>query len=377
MRIGFDIRPFLREETGVGVYFKNLLFSLSDIDPENKYYLFTSSWKDRFQAYKIPSFSKMQFRDFQFPVRVMNFLWYKMGWPHLDFFFRTRLDLTHSPTPLLLPSRGKKIVTVYDLFFMDRPHEANKEARQNFRHKIAGALQRADGIVTISRFTKNHLLERFHLDPAKIKVVYLGLDRTFWKTATRPEQNSVLTHFKLPSQFLLFVGALERRKNLVTLLKAFKTVRRRHNKLHLVLAGRKGEDTKNILRTIQELKIERRVKLTGYCSEQELRSLYSAAALFVFPSFHEGFGLPMVEAMACSVPVAASRISAIPEIGQNAVDYFDPGNPEDMARSIMTVLEDTTLRKSLISRGKKRSAEFSWRTTAEQTLSFYQKVMEQ
>jgi len=376
MRIGFDIRPFLKEETGVGVYFKNLLFSLSDLDPENEYCLFTSSWKDRFQTDKIPSFSKMRFRDFRFPVKALNFFWYKFGWPHLDSFFQTKLDLTHSPTPLLLPSKGKNIVTVYDLFFMDQPHIAVREARQDFRKKITGALQKADGIITISQFTKKRLLERFSLDPGKVKVIYLGLDRKFWLSGTQTVQNSAQTPFKLPSSFLLFVGALERRKNITALLKAFQAVRSHHKGLHLVLAGRKGEDTENILRTIQELKIAPWVKLTGYCTDDELRSLYHSASLFVFPSLHEGFGLPLIEAMACGLPVTASRTSAVSEIGQNAVNYFDPDNPDDIAHCILTVLEDTALRKSLISTGKKRSAEFSWGKTAEETLRFYHKVME-
>ena len=119
MRIGFDVRPFLKEETGIGIYFKNLLFSLSQIDQDNEYYLFSSSFKDRFLTHKIPPFSRMRFRDFPIPVKAVSFFWNKLGWPPLDYFFKTGLDLTHSPSPLILPTKGKKVITVYDLFFMD------------------------------------------------------------------------------------------------------------------------------------------------------------------------------------------------------------------------------------------------------------------
>src|SRR4030042_1056628 len=121
MRIGFDLRSFLKEETGVGVYFRNLLRELAAVDRENEYFLFSSSWKDRFPPERLPGFARQRFRDFRLPVRLVNFLWYRIGWPTLDSFFRARLDLTHSPVPLHLPTRGRKVITVCDLFFLEPP----------------------------------------------------------------------------------------------------------------------------------------------------------------------------------------------------------------------------------------------------------------
>ena len=132
MRIGVDVRPFLSRETGVGTYLKNLLFQLARIDEANEYCLFSSSWKERFPVEKIPSFAKSRFRDLRIPVRTVNFLWYRLGRPSLDSNFGTKLDLTHAPTPLALPTGGKKIVTVYDPFFLDQPGKADRQARDVF-----------------------------------------------------------------------------------------------------------------------------------------------------------------------------------------------------------------------------------------------------
>ena len=179
MRLGFDLRPFLREETGVGTYLKNLLFHLSGIDTANEYFLFSASWKDRFPGEKIPPFARMKFHDLRIPVKFLNSLWQKRRSPPLDLFFRTRLDLAHSATPLILPTRGKKVITVHDLFFMDFPQMAGEEAGGTFFRLAAASFRDADGIVTSSHSTKIELIARFALEERKVTVVYPGLDRRF------------------------------------------------------------------------------------------------------------------------------------------------------------------------------------------------------
>jgi len=370
MRIGFDLRPFLKEETGVGIYFKNLLFELAQIDHSNEYFLFSSSWKDRFLLEKIPSFEKMEFRDFHLPVKAVNFFWYKIGWPSLDFFFKTDLDLTHSPTPLLLPTKGKKIVTVYDLFFMDFPDQTDRETRKNFLKKTKKALEKADGIITISKFTKNALLERFNLEEEKVKVIYLGFDQKFRGDISPEELEKIRQKLGLPS-FILFVGALEPRKNIGNLIEAFKIIHGEYKKIFLVLVGRKGQDYNRVIEKIAQNGLEQWVKLPGYLPDDEVRILYRLASVFAFPSSHEGFGLPLLEAMASGLPIAASQVSALPEIAQDAALYFRPENPEDIAEKIMLLLKDKSLRNTHIARGKKRALDFSWKRTASETLSFY------
>jgi len=374
MRIAFDVRPFLKEETGVGIYFRNLLFSLSRIDRENHYYLFSSSWKDRFPGCKIPPLNNLVFNDLRFPVRLINFLWHKTGWPPLEYFFRADLDLTHSPTPLILPTRGKKIVTVYDLFFMDNPDLSDAEARRHFLPKIEESLQRADAVITISQFTKDQLLRRFPLDAAKAHVVHLGIDHSTWMDVPAGDLDAVRMRHGLPSDFLLFVGAFEPRKNLLRLLEAMKSVQQRYGRIALVLAGRPGQDHPLLMQKIQELGLAPEVRLLGYLGERELRCLYRLASVFVFPSLCEGFGLPLLEAMASRLPVAASRASALPEILEDAALYFDPLEPEGMAGQIVRILQDEDVRADLVDKGVKRVRKFSWDKTARQTLSLYEKT---
>lgn len=375
MRIGFDLRPFLREETGVGVYFKNLLFELARIDADNEYVLFSSSWKDRFPAAKIPPFKNRRFRDLRWPVKGVNFAWYRLGRPRLDTISGTRLDLTHSPTPLILPTTGKKIVTVCDLFFMDFPGRADKEARRYFLKRTESSLRKADGIVTISEYTKKALIDRFGIGDERIKVTYLGLNDIFKEPAGAGAVDTIRRKFDLPEGFLLFVGASEPRKNLPRLIDALAVVHERFGKIPLVVVGRAGADQATLLDRIRSRGMERWIRLLGYLPDPDIRDLYHAASALVFPSYCEGFGLPLLEAMACGLPVAASGVSALPEIGGEAAVYFDPENVEDMAAKIILILGDARLRASLQAKGRERAKAFTWQKTARETLSFYRQIL--
>jgi len=375
MRVGFDVRPFLKEETGVGTYFKNLLIALARIDQENEYCLFSSSWKDRFDPQSIPSFTRSHFRDFRYPVRMINFLWNKLGWPTLDMFFRTKLDLVHSPTPLILPSRGKKIVTVYDLCFLEYPLLSDDESRRVFSSGIERSLKKADAIITISRFSAEQILKRFSFVRDKVHVTHLGIDQKFWCDVSEKEMARIQSKLNLPESFLLFVGAQEPRKNIGHLIEALRIVHDRYRKISLLLVGKEGKDSGSISDRIHSCDLEQWVRKTGYLDDLELRSVYRLASAFVFPSLCEGFGLPSLEAMACETPVLASNVAAIPEICQSAALFFDPKRPEDMAEKILSALKDQDLREDLVQRGKKRVLDFSWDSTALQTLSIYRSLV--
>jgi glycosyltransferase involved in cell wall biosynthesis len=376
MRIGFDLRPFLREETGVGIYLKNLLCHLSLVDKTNEYFLFSASWKDRFPAQKIPIFARMKFRDLRIPVRALNYFWYEWRWPRLDLFFKTALDLTHSATPLLLPTSGRKIVTVHDIFFMDSPAQCGKEAGKFFSRWARGAWQVADGIITFSSFTKDELVARFGIEEDKVRVIPHGLDRKFLEEIPSAELEETKKRYHLPSSFLLFVGAQEPRKNLMRLLDALKIVHLQGEKIPLVLVGPGGQDTIRLLSHAEKLGLASWIRLTGYLSEEELRRAYRLATVFVFPSLCEGFGLPLLEAMASGVPVVASFTSAIPEVSKNAALYFRPEDPESMAEKIIFLLKSNQAREELIAKGKKRAQGFSWERAAEETLEFYLSFLE-
>jgi len=275
-----------------------------------------------------------------------------------------------------LPTKGKKIVTVYDVFFLDFPEMADREARRNFARRMERALQKAQGIVTISRFTEQQLTERFNVDVDKIKIVYPGVDRTYWGSVKQKSLGQTKVAYDLPSEFLLFVGASEPRKNLLNLIEALKLIHDRYERLALVIVGRRGQDFKNVKTRIQERKLDPWVKMVGYLNEDDLKSLYRLSSVFVYPSLWEGFGIPLLEAMACGVPVVTSRTSALPETAGEAAVYFNPESPEDMAEKIVQVLEDEDLRQKLISAGKERIRAFGWDEAASDVLSFYESVME-
>ena len=374
MRIGVDLRPFLSRETGVGVYLRNLLFALARIDRTNAYFLFSSSWKDRFPRGKIPPFASLAFRDLRIPVKVVNFFWQKVGWPSFDAVFGAGMDLTHSPTPLPLPTRGKKIVTVYDLFFLDTPGKADREARRVFSRRAASALRRADGILTISEFTRASILERFEINPDKIEVTPLGVDAAFFEDAGPAALEEARRRLDLPSRFLLFVGAAEPRKNLVALIEALDRVHRGGEKIPLVLAGREGNDSVHVRSAVARLGLESSVRLLGYVPDADVRSVIKLATLLVVPSLCEGFGLPLLEAMASGTPAAVSRAGALPEVGGDAAAYFDPGDAEEIALTILGLLGDEAGRLALGRAGRARAALFSWDAAARRTLAFYEKI---
>lgn len=371
MRIGFDLRPFLKHETGVGVYFRNLLFELARIDPDDEMFLFSSSWKDRFVPDRVPPFARRRFLDRRIPVRVLDFLWSRFEWPTLDALFGVRLDLTHSPGPLVLPSRGKKVVTVNDLFFLDRPELADRQSRRDFTRRAGRSIAKADGIIVISRDTGRRLLERFRLDESRLRVIPLGLAAEWFEAPAAADTDRLRRELGLPRDFLLFVGALEPRKNLVRLVEAVKLLADGGLRLPLIIVGRPGGDSDRVAEAVRRLGLGELVRLVGYLDEKDVRGLHHLASALVFPSLFEGFGLPVLEAMASGLPVAASGTSALPEVAGEGALFFDPEKPEDIAATVRRLLEDSALRKSLVEKGKRRAREFTWRETASRTLEFY------
>lgn len=373
-----DLRPFLKQETGIGVYFKNLLYALAQVDPNNNYCLFSASWKDRFSPKKVPAFRHQNFRDVRIPVTVMNFLWYRLGWPPLEAFFGQKMDLTHSATPLILPTRrGKKIVTVHDLFFMDYPDQTDRVTQKYFFRRTARSLQAADGVITVSSYVRDELLNRFVLDESCVKVVYHGRDERFEEDADPDTVAALRKKYELSGSFLLFVGAVEARKNLPNLVSALKIIHDRYGKVPLVIVGHSGPDTPNLKQSISENQLESWVRILDYIPFSELHALYHSASLLVYPSLCEGFGFPLLEAMASKLPIVTSRVSALPEIARGAALYCDPCQIEDIAQMVIQLLSSTELCRNLVENGKKRLLDFDWEKTARETLDFYLALVKQ
>jgi glycosyltransferase involved in cell wall biosynthesis len=368
MNIACDIRVFLSGETGVGTYYKNLLSQLAVSDRQNRYLLFSSSWKERFPYGKIPGFVNRRLLDARVPVKVLNWLWYHWQYPPLEFFFREKIAVAHSPTPMLLPCRGKRIITIYDLFFVTDRQLVQPESRRHFRSQLRKNVNKADGIICISQATRSRLLEMFPWAAAKIEVIYLGVAPFFFENPGQPSE--LRKKYLLPEKYILFIGTIEPRKNLSTLLRALLKLKQAGIVIPLVIAGSRGWGANEFLSLKKELGSQ--VHEIGYVEDADLPFLYREAQLFVFPSLAEGFGLPLLESLASGTPVLCSDIPVFHEIGQELPTYFKTIDVPDLAEKINVLWKQNkeTAREARIAHAR----NFTWQNTAAKTLAFYRQL---
>lgn len=280
-----------------------------------------------------------------------------------------RIDLLHGADFSRPVFYGKPAVnTIHDLSPYANPRFFPAGKRAYKEALIPMAARRSSAIITVSEFSRRTLLERFPFLEDRLFAIHHGVDLD--------PANGVERSGATPP-FILFVGGLESRKNLVPLIEAFRVLRERRRIPHrLVLAGNRGYGTEQILSVIQASGISDAIELRGYVSRGALLDLYRSASLLVFPSVYEGFGFPVLEAMALGVPVVSSRATALPEVGGDAAVYFDPYSMEDMAAAIERVLDSPTLQVELREKGIKRAAKFTWEECARKHLDVYRRVLD-
>jgi glycosyltransferase involved in cell wall biosynthesis len=365
MNIACDIRVFLTGETGVGIYFRNLLTGLAAADRQNRYLLFSSSWKNRFAAEKLPLFAQRRLVDARVPVRLLNWLWHRFRRPALESFFREEIAVAHSPSPMILPCRGRKIITVHDLFFVTDQELVQPESRRYFRARLSESVGHADGIVCVSQATRSQLLEMFPAAEAKIRVIHHGVAPHFFTASADGEDTR--SKYGLPEKYALFIGTIEPRKNLPLLLRALRALKRSAITVPLVIAGSRGWGLSGWRELRDELGDQ--VHEIGYVAEADLPALYRGAHFFVFPSLAEGFGLPLLEAMASGTQVLCSELPVFREIGGNLPVFFEAGNETDLAAKI-----DDLWRRDRDGGREERIAHartFTWQESASRHLDFY------
>lgn len=363
LTIGVDFRPALSRATGVGRYFQGLVSGLACVDPDNDYVLFSSSWKERAKSEGRPA--NFRLVDRRVPVRVLNALWHRVGAPSLDVLAGASFDIAHSPTPLIVPSRhARSVVTVHDLFFLEHPLATAHEIRRDYARLVQSHVARADAIMVNSETTANEVVDKLGVDRDGVTVVHAGLDPRFLASgSTRGGED-----------YLLSVATLEPRKNLPVLLEAVSMLRERGWDGTLRIAGGGGLDSARVDERIDRLGLGGVVKKLGYVDGASLPSLYRGARAVVMPSLWEGFGLPLLEAMASRVPVVASDIPVHHEVAGDAALFAPPGDVAALADAIETVVSDDDVRRRLVASGRERVARFSWDRSARQALELYRKL---
>jgi glycosyltransferase involved in cell wall biosynthesis len=369
MHIGMDIRPSLSRPTGVGTYVMGLVDRLPRQAPGDRFTLFSASLKERYPPRDFPG--NVRLVDRRLPVRVLNASWNRLGWPSLDRLVGADLDLVHSPHPLIVPARrGKQVVTLHDLFFLKHPEMVGGEFRRDYATLVRDHVRRADGVVCVSEHTAAEARRLLDVREEKIAVTPHGIEPFFRETPPASEVDTRLRRLSLPSGGILYIGSDEKRKNLVMLVMAYLTLARRRRDIPaLVLAGPGPSWAQGGSR------VGPQIRATGWLEREDIRALLAGSSMLVLPSLEEGFGLPVVEAMAAGLPVVCSRGSALSEVAGDDAFLVEHHDLNGIAHAIERLLEDKALADDLRRRGRQRSLQFDWDRTAAQTLAFYRKVL--
>lgn len=362
MRIGIDIHTVGTFHTGNETYIKNIV---SNLNTEHDIYLyFTKTRKDDLPKWKAhfrkirPHISLLRI-PFSFPLA----------------FIRDKIDVAHFQYVVPPVSPCKTVVSIHDISYEHFPEFFNPLSRKRMQALIPFSARKSAHVLTISEFSRKQIIETYGISEKKVTVTYCGVSENFRKIEDENQIDSLLQRFSIFNPYILAVGNLQPRKNIKRLVRAYSRLRHQE-KIHqdLVLVGKLGYNNHEIFDTIKQYGVEPFVKYTGYVSEEELVALYNKADIFVYPSLYEGFGLPLIESMACGTPVITSRVSSLPEVAGDAGLYFDPESDTDLENTILKLGDDETLRQDLIEKGKVRAKLFSWEKSAQQTLEIFEKA---
>jgi glycosyltransferase involved in cell wall biosynthesis len=285
---------------------------------------------------------------------------------------RERLDVVHDPTgtaPLLLTG-ARRVITVHDVVPYVAPSTSTVLDWLIYRLWLPLVAGKMDAIVTVSEHSRRDIVRHLNVDPSRVHAVPSAAGAHF-RPVDRSCSAAVARRHGITGPYLLYVGSVEARKNLPRLLEAYARLRRRSTRWQLVVVGARTWKYGPVFETVRRLGLEPHVRFTGFVRDEELPALYSGADLFVFPSLYEGFGLPILEAMACGAPVITSACSSLPEVAGTAAILIDPLDVETLGDAIWRVLDDRRLADSLRQRGLARAAQFRWDRTVEQTLAVY------
>ena len=368
MRIGLDGIPLASTKTGIGHYTLELSRALARIDPEDEFelispYRFSSSFEQNPPNLRAVEAARRRF-------------WWFVGLPL--YLRRHPLSLFHG-TNYEIPmwSKCPTVLTIHDLSLLVHPETHEPHVVRRARYRLPLMARSATKIITATEFMKREVSEHFKIDPARIAVTPYAQRQNF-HPLSRGETEQMRARFEIEDVFVLFVGTIEPRKNLITLLRAFaEVIRTTELRPQLVIAGKKGWLMDEMSNYINSEDLSARIKFTGYITDEDLGALYSSCTVCVYPSLYEGFGLPPLEAMACGAPVIASNVPSLFESTGKAALLVPPTDVQQLSQAIAEMIRNPEKRAYFSKAGLERASQFSWERTAELTLEVYREVVGQ
>ncbi len=381
MKIGIDISQIVYQGTGVASYTSSLVEAFSKVGTNNRYVLFGSSLRNKqFLTDFSHKFDKQTFKSkFSFfPPKFLEFLWNGIHIVPIET-FTGRLDVFHSSDWLEPPtSKAKRITTVHDFIVYKYPQaftpRGGHDIVKNQKRKLFFVKQYSDLIIAVSQTTKQDAINILKIPEEKIKVIYEAADPIYFPRE-KEEIKKIKEKFGIESDYFLCVGTREPRKNLNRVIMAFAQAEKDFPNMSLVIVGKYGWGEDNFSRLLgdKQTKLKERIKILGYVEKLDLAKLYAGARAFVYPSLYEGFGLPILEAMASGCPVITSNIGSMKEITGSAAILCDPESIESISQSLIKVLKEDE--KDLRMKSLQKAGEYSWDKTALQTLEAYHSLV--
>jgi len=374
MKICIDARLVLNKVTGIGYYLTNLIDTLAKVDNHNTYTIFLNKRlatdhplrtirKDNLRFVPVATKAVGPGQQFLMPFRLWRENFDVYHYPHFDL-------------PLL--QNKPSIITIHDLKYIMHPSffpELGKMKRIYMEQTLRIATKRAKHIIAVSESTKKSLIERFHVPPQKVTTIWLAPPRLEKANAVSKELRADWIDKNLNTKYLLFIGERRPHKNIIRMIEALKIFTERNKSdYRFFIVGPRYSNYSAPEDKIQELGLDDKVKILGYISDTEKTHLLKNAELFIFSSLYEGFGIPILEAMAHGIPVITSNITSMPEVAGDAALLVNPNKVEEIAEAMERVIHDQDLRTEMIRKGFENIARFSWDKSAENTLAVYQEV---
>jgi glycosyltransferase involved in cell wall biosynthesis len=369
VRVLIDYRPALRNRSGAGEYTHQLTAALLAAFPRSgaagvDVTVFSSSWKDRLETFGLNGAHTI---DRRVPGRVLNLAWHRLEWPPIETMTGLDFEIAHSSHPLLLPARrAAQIVTIHDLHFLTHPERTRGEIHRDYPALVRDHARRAARILVPSRFTAREVEHRLGVATNRIAICPPGAPD--WKPREPPATDG----------YILFFSTIEPRKNVGGLLDAYeRLIADGAPRPPLVLAGKAAADVRPVLERLARPPLAGRVRHIGYVDPADRQALYAGARLLILPSFDEGFGIPVLEAMTAGVPVVASERGSLPEVLGDAGPLVNPDDSDDIAAGIARVLDDAVYASVCAAKGVIRSREFNWNRTAHLVHEAYRQAIEE